>query len=101
MSGELVGLVVVIAVVVVIALTTAYLTAHRLDRLHIRTDLARAALFGLLQRRHTLGAAIAANGVFLPGDLAKAVVAAVVVQQVHRARPGLIAPLRGGHTSAA
>jgi len=59
MSGELVGLVVVIVVVVVIALTTAYLTAHRLDRLHIRTDLARAALSGLLQRRHTLGAAIA------------------------------------------
>lgn len=59
MSGELVGLVVVIAVVVVIALTTAYLTAHRLDRLHIRTDLARAALSGLLHRRHTLGAAIA------------------------------------------
>lgn len=49
----------------------------------------------------TLGAAIAANGVFLPGDLAKAVVTAVVAQQVHKARPGLIAPLRPRGAAAA
>ena len=49
----------------------------------------------------TLGAAIAANGVFLPGDLAKAVVTAVVAQQVHKARPGLIAPLRSRGAAAA
>lgn len=49
----------------------------------------------------TLGAAIAANGVFLPGDLAKAVVTAVVAQQVHKARPGLIAPLRSRGAPAA
>lgn len=35
-------------------------------------------------------AATAANVVFLPGDLAKAVVTAIVASQVHRARPGLI-----------
>ena len=55
----------------------------------------------LLRTDLTLGAALAANGVFLPGDLAKAVVTAVVAQQVHRARPGLIAPLRGHRASAA
>ena len=55
----------------------------------------------LLRTDLTLGAALAANGVFLPGDLAKAVVTAVVAQQVHKTRPGLIAPLRGHRASAA
>lgn len=55
----------------------------------------------LLRTDLTLGAAIAANGVFLPGDLAKAVVTAVVAQQVHKARPGLIAPLRSRRPAAA
>lgn len=35
-------------------------------------------------------AALATTGSFVPGDLAKAVVAAFVAAQVHRARPGLI-----------
>lgn len=48
----------------------------------------------LLRTDLTLGAAIAANGVFVPGDLVKAVVTAVVAAQVHKARPGLITPLR-------
>ena len=39
-------------------------------------------------------AALSTNGIYLPGDVAKAVVAAVVAAQVHRARPGLITPLR-------
>lgn len=55
----------------------------------------------LLRTDLTLGAAIAANTVFLPGDLAKAVVTAVVAQQVHKARPGLIAPVRGRRPVAA
>ncbi len=37
-----------------------------------------------------LGAAVAGAAVFLPGDLLKAVLAAVVAQGVHRAYPGLI-----------
>ncbi|QGW24441.1 BioY protein [Dietzia sp. DQ12-45-1b] len=49
----------------------------------------------LIRTELTLTAAIAANGVFVPGDLVKAVVTAVVAVQVHKARPGLIAPLRG------
>ncbi|MDZ4235697.1 MAG: biotin transporter BioY [Dietzia sp.] len=49
----------------------------------------------LIRTELTLTAAIAANGVFLPGDLVKAVIKAVVAVQVHKARPGLIAPLRG------
>ncbi|WP_206474152.1 biotin transporter BioY [Dietzia sp. KRD202] len=48
----------------------------------------------LIRTELTLGGAIAANTVFLPGDLVKAVVTAIVATQVHKARPGLIAPLR-------
>lgn len=60
MSGEIVALVVVVVIIFVLAaLLGAYLTAHRLDRLHIRTDLARASLAGLLERRHTVAAAVA------------------------------------------
>jgi biotin transport system substrate-specific component len=45
-------------------------------------------------------AALSTNGIYLPGDIAKAVVAAVVAAQVHRARPGLITPLRRRRASA-
>ncbi|WP_216693265.1 NUDIX hydrolase [Dietzia psychralcaliphila] len=58
MSGEAILLVVVLVILAVTALLVAYLTAHRLDRLHIRTDLARSALVGALERRHTVAAAI-------------------------------------------
>src|SRR5690606_26444095 len=51
-------------------------------------------LFGTLGLllRTDLGvlAAIQANGVFLPGDLLKVVVATIVAKGVHRAYPGLI-----------
>lgn len=50
---------------------------------------------GLLIRTDlTVWAAIATNGSFIPGDIAKCVVAALVAAQVHRGRPGLIEPLR-------
>ncbi|MGW5382866.1 biotin transporter BioY [Nocardia sp. NPDC003963] len=46
---------------------------------------------GLLLRTDLgLWSAIASNGVFLPGDSLKVVVATVVAQGVHRAYPGLI-----------
>jgi len=41
-----------------VASATAYLTAHRLDRLHIRTDLARLSLVGALGRRHAVAGAV-------------------------------------------
>lgn len=50
---------VIAAAIVVSAALLAYLTAHRLDRLHIRTDLAAAALSEALLRRHTVAVAIA------------------------------------------
>lgn len=59
MSGELVLVVVVLSLLAVAALSAAYLTAHRLDRLHIRTDLARAALVGALGRRQSMAVALA------------------------------------------
>ncbi|WP_137724821.1 biotin transporter BioY [Prescottella subtropica] len=50
---------------------------------------------GMLARTDmTLPAAFAANITFLPGDIAKAVVAAVVAAQVHRAYPALAASRR-------
>lgn len=55
----------------------------------------------LLRTELTLGAAIAANGVFLPGDLFKAVVTVIVAAQVHKARPGLIPSLRGRRPASA
>jgi biotin transport system substrate-specific component len=38
----------------------------------------------------SLGAAVVANWVFLPGDLVKAVAAAVIARGVHQAMPGLL-----------
>lgn len=58
MSAEWIVVVVIVVVVVLSALAAAYLTAHRLDRLHIRTDLTRAALVGALERRHSVAAAV-------------------------------------------
>jgi biotin transport system substrate-specific component len=39
-------------------------------------------------------AALSTNGIYVPGDVAKAVATAFVAAQVHRARPGLITPWR-------
>jgi biotin transport system substrate-specific component len=40
--------------------------------------------------RTTFAAAITGSFVFLPGDILKSVVAALVIKQVHRSIPGLI-----------
>lgn len=58
MSGELI-VVVVLSFLAIASLFATYLTAHRLDRLHIRTDLSGAALVGALGRRHSVAVAIA------------------------------------------
>ncbi|CAN5679847.1 biotin transporter BioY [soil metagenome] len=50
---------------------------------------------GLLLRTDlTWWAALTTNGVYVPGDVAKAVLTAVVAAQVHRALPDLITPWR-------
>lgn len=89
MSAELIVLVVVITLAVVTALLAAYLTAHRLDRLHIRTDLARAALSGALERRHTVAMAIAADLAPREPAGAEQLTAAVTAARTHR--PGAVA----------
>ncbi|PYE20693.1 biotin transport system substrate-specific component [Williamsia limnetica] len=38
--------------------------------------------------------ALSTNGIYVAGDVAKAVITALVARQVHRGYPGLIAPLR-------
>lgn len=56
---------------------------------------------GLLLRTDlSFTAAIATNGTFVAGDIAKAVIAALVAVPVHRGRPGLMRPLRLRSTSA-
>lgn len=58
MSAELIAIATVVAVLVAGTLLLAYLTANRLDRLHVRTDLARLALVETLSRRHVVAAAV-------------------------------------------
>ncbi|MFT4199536.1 NUDIX hydrolase [Gordonia sp. (in: high G+C Gram-positive bacteria)] len=60
MDGIGIGLIVVAAVVVVAVLLWAYRVANRLDRLHVRTDLARQSLVAALDRRAVVARAIAA-----------------------------------------
>nr|WP_221247247.1 biotin transporter BioY [Gordonia humi] len=45
----------------------------------------------------SFGEALGTNGLFVWGDIIKAVVAALVAAPVHRGRPGLITPLRRKH----
>lgn len=89
MSAELIVLVVVITLAAATALLAAYLTAHRLDRLHIRTDLARTALAGALERRHTVATAIARDLATRNPSGAERITAAVTAARTHR--PGAIA----------
>lgn len=55
-------------------------------------------LFGtiglLLRTDLSWWAALSTNGIYVAGDVAKAVVTALVARQVHRGYPGLITPLR-------
>lgn len=63
------GLVVVILLVVLlVAALRLWLTANRLDRLHVRTEAAWAALEGALSRRIVATRAAAAAGAFAPPD---------------------------------
>ncbi|MFD4182781.1 biotin transporter BioY [Rhodococcus sp. NPDC058514] len=55
----------------------------------------------MLRTDLTLWAALSANGTFVPGDLVKAVVAAVVAAQVHRAYPALLTGAAPARTPAA
>lgn len=84
MSAELIVLVVVVTLAAVTALLAAYLTAHRLDRLHIRTDLARTALAGALERRHTVAAAIARDLATRNPSESERITAAVTAARIHR-----------------
>ena len=60
--------VVVLLVVLLIAAFRLWLTANRLDRLHVRTEAAWAALEGALSRRIVATRAAAATGAFSEGD---------------------------------
>jgi 8-oxo-dGTP pyrophosphatase MutT (NUDIX family) len=56
-AGLLLGCVLIVAVLLVVA--SCLLRANRLDRLHVRTDAARAALLAALERRAVVARAVA------------------------------------------
>jgi len=56
---------------------------------------------GMLLRGLSLGTAMSSNLTYLPGDLIKAVLAAVVAAQVHRAYPMLLTDRAARRTPAA
>ena len=58
--------IVVVVVVLLLAAFRLWLTANRLDRLHVRTESAWATLEGALSRRIVVARAIAAAGVLPP-----------------------------------
>lgn len=94
-AGFLIGWIPAVAVI-------GWLSARMLPRYRVVPGVAINVLGGivvlyafgiagmLLRTDLTFWAALSANVTFLPGDLLKAVVAAVVAAQVHRAYPGLI-----------
>ncbi|WP_072810966.1 biotin transporter BioY [Rhodococcus zopfii] len=94
-AGFLIGWIPAVAVI-------GWLSARMLPRYRVVPGVAINVLGGivvlyafgiagmLLRTDLTFWAALSANVTFLPGDLLKAVVAAAVAAQVHRAYPGLI-----------
>lgn len=82
--------VVAVAVVVIVGLGWAYRTAHRLDRLNVRVDLARQSLLAALDRRavvaRTIGAALRAGSDAGRADIGRELtVAADLVESVDEA----------------
>ena len=61
MSGIAIVLLVLVGVVLLLLGSWAYLTANRLDRLHVRYDLSWQALDGLLARRAVVARAVAVD----------------------------------------
>lgn len=100
-AGYLVGW--LVGVVVIGLLTARILPRYPLWQ-GIGVNLFGGALviyvFGItwLAIRTSWGAALTGAVPFLPGDVLKAIIAAIVVKQVHRAYPGLIPGVRGAGT---
>jgi len=95
---------VAVAAVIAAVAVIGWLTARMLPRYRVLGGIGANVLgvivvlyvFGIVgmmvRGQMTLWGALGSNVSYLPGDLLKAVVAAVVAAQVHRAYPGLIAP---------
>ncbi|MCV7433395.1 biotin transporter BioY [Mycolicibacterium bacteremicum] len=89
------------AVIVIGVLTALMMPRYRVlwgIGINIVGGMAVIYLFGtaglMLRTDLSWWAALSTNGIYLPGDIAKAVLCGVVAAQVHRARPGLITPWR-------
>ncbi|MEH3128948.1 MAG: biotin transporter BioY [Mycolicibacterium neoaurum] len=89
------------AVIVIGALTALMMPRYRTlwgIAINILGGMAVIYLFGtaglMLRTDLSWWAALSTNGIYVPGDIAKAVLCGVVAAQVHRARPGLITPWR-------
>lgn len=89
------------AVVVIGMLTALMMPRYRVlwgIAINVVGGMAVIYLFGtaglMLRTDLSWWAALSANGIYLPGDIAKAVLCSFVAAQVHRARPDLITPWR-------
>lgn len=93
------------AVIVIGALTALMMPRYRVlwgILVNIVGGMGVIYLFGtvglMLRTDLSWWAALSTNGIYVPGDIAKAVVCAYVAAQVHRARPGLITSWRKSRT---
>jgi len=89
------------AVFVIGALTALMMPRYRVGwgiAINILGGMAVIYCFGaaglLIRTDLSWWAAVTSSGIYVPGDLAKAGIAGVVAAQVHRTRPGLVAPWR-------
>lgn len=88
------------AVIVIGLLTALMMPRYRVlwgIAINVVGGMAVIYLFGtaglMLRTDLSWWAALSTNGIYLAGDVAKAVLCSYVTAQVHRARPGLIAPV--------
>ncbi|MGV0838510.1 biotin transporter BioY [Mycolicibacterium thermoresistibile] len=93
------------AVFLIGALTAVMMPRYRVGwgiAINVVGGMAVIYLFGaaglLLRTDLSWWAALTTTGLYIPGDVAKAVITALVAAQVHRTRPGLITPWRRRRT---
>lgn len=94
------------AVLIIGALTATMMPRYRVGwgvAINIVGGMAVIYLCGaaglLLRTDLSWWAAVTTTGLYIPGDIAKAVITGFVAAQVHRTRPGLIAPWRRRRTA--
>ncbi|WNG95028.1 NUDIX domain-containing protein [Mycobacterium sp. ITM-2016-00318] len=85
MTAVVIAVVVLLLVVLVAVGAWAYQTAHRLDRLHVRSDLSWQALDGALARRAVVARAVAVDAYGAGPEGRRLAALAATAERVHRA----------------